>query len=227
MKKNNIFSSVSFVLLAMLASCEKEDTVNDECSLFPTRSETDIIPASEVEKYITGNYYHEDCTFSCSDSLGRVCYWNEAGKPTFEIPKMESKYNKRMASDRYISDVFLHKFDKENQVARYARTRPDLDDFPYRAVKNWWYYVENTGHFLIAMEPIIDPQSVAEEYKDSIPRLVGVDEEHFILRTEGGDAEFSHGHSTYELHVYTAVRDTVGISKDWYVDAEPVEIGVQ
>lgn len=224
--KKNIILSASLVLLAMLASCEKEDAVNNERSLLPTRSETEIIPMSEVEKYITGNYYSIQSTFCCSDSLDKVCYWNLNGESTFDVPSASSSYN--ILTSLYGEGYSLYKFEAENKAVEYCSSYAAIaSENTDHAYQWYWYYLEKTGHFLISYRSneLSELEAYAEKQDTGWKRLIGIDENYIVIREEGaGQDRFNQGHSTYQLHVYVKISDPELIATRWCTSEEPVPL---
>ncbi len=206
----SIYATLACFLL-MAASCEKPSD-EENVHVFPTRSVPSHISKKKLLSYVQGKYYLEEATYNCSDSLGMICYWNQSGDCTFELPEGDSSYD--IMFDREGFCPVLTKYvDGETLIWYWSNMLTP------RAVKRYWYYDEETGCLINGGKPFPSNYHMDDEVVAQSTKLIDVDDNYLLMREEGAWVQWGVP-ATYRLHLYKPISDMDYIAKGWAINAD-------
>ena len=202
--------------LFILAACTYENDLqlNDE-DLEPnteslSRSVPQNISLKQLETLTKRTYYAESKTYLCSDSLGKVCFWDANDNPTFD--KELGYYERDFAG----VGKRLYEFKKGYGTCYHPRNPEDMEmshlDTRRYAYKFYWWYDEKDGSFTTSIKPI---DTNSKQRGRSM--LMEITDKYMIIRIDY--PVHPSRHASYSLKVYKAIHDKEAAEKWWYTDA--------
>ena len=212
MKRNHILLFTLCNALLLLAACrngDDETATNKSRELTKealTRHEPVIVSIDEFKKTTHGIYYAECKLFLCSDSLGKVCFWDRFDHPTFDMEKGE----------------YYHDLDGNScQLLRFFESdgscyMPRIPGYTYErpAYRFYWCYDEEDGTFGTSTIPITADSFRGERL------LMDVTTKYMIVKVNSPIRPSNH--ATYTLIAYLAVDENEA-ARRWYPDADDAD----
>ena len=175
-----------------------------------------LISRKEIAKRAENVYYVGELLYQCSDSLGKVCFWNCLNEPSFDFIKgeyyspllghectemfrLEEEYGYHYTLKRYLSGI---------------ESKPEES----RPLKIFWSYDENSGEFFLHSRDLIT----------ELGTLVQLNKDYLILRRDEPIYPISRPvypnkegvptNATYTLMIYHAVEKTEA-DNWWFTEA--------
>jgi len=249
---------IYFGLFLVLTACEKEPETNENewVPYVPWKPDYEsfthlvkplLISKGEFLKKTANTYYHDNSYYVCSDSLGKVVFWNVDGEP-FGLESLPDSF---FVSPEVVhpGQQNLHKFKKDcSSVYRRRMPGHELADTGYYvetekgrihckerfAYKGYWCYDEADGTFALSWHTFTldDAKKTMFDWNEiNAGQLMALTEKYMIVRfypaiIQAWEKTPKASH-LYTLAVFQAIKDEEYALKRWYTDAfdADVEIG--
>jgi len=209
---------IVFALMLICASCTQEDDFVprdhlegnwESPSYEEITAKTPIhISKRDLLKLTNNAYFTQELAFQCSDSLGKVCFWDGADTPTFNMN--EGSFSHGVVGFPAIYPLF--RFCK-NYAHRYERIPLFGNPPEIKARKLYWGYDAKTGTMIWGHIPIDQFDQSEESF------LLGLTERYMIIKTNHAIAS---KHATHTIYVYRAMGEKEA-AKRWYIYSEDAE----
>ena len=226
--RRNLTLTIFCGLFLMLVACEEEGT---------SHSDTQQLTLREFLEKTANTYYLDSKSYICSDSLGKVCFWDEDGEPFYGIDSFTDIPDTLLHKYGQPGGRLLYKFNKDYcNVYRQKSLEYDYSGPTYYpemtrfAWKQYWCYDETDGTFGISYRSVTadDVRKVMWEWNEiRTGTLMEITEKYMTVKFCPASipswVKKPNASQTYSLTVFRVVKDEEA-TQWWCVDAPDANI---